>query len=143
MVLDEQHREVELISDPSDHVGQLADFGMGEAGGRLVKHQELGPTDQGSGELDALHRAVGKPGALLEGVLCEAELSEDGIGLLHQLLLFLLEADACHRTEEVLLAPSVSSSHHVLDDTHVRPQGEVLEGAVHAEPGDLVRGAAQ
>ena len=82
MVLDQQHGQVELVADPPDELAELVDLAVGEAGGRLVEHQQLGLARQGPGQLDALERAVRQAGGRTLGEVTDVEAVEQVVGLL-------------------------------------------------------------
>src|SRR5438105_3496487 len=54
VVLDDQHRQSELLVDSAEEDHQVGDLVVVEAAGRLVEEQELGPRDDRPGQLDRL-----------------------------------------------------------------------------------------
>jgi len=55
---------VELIADSLDQLAQLVHLAVGEAPGRFIEQEQLGPRRERPGQLDALERAEGQSLAL-------------------------------------------------------------------------------
>ena len=70
MVLDEQHRQLEVLAQFLDERAEVGDLFVVEAAGRLVEEQELRPRDECARELDALQRPERetRDGPLLRGL---------------------------------------------------------------------------
>ena len=76
VVLDEQHREPEVVTDPPDRLAQLVDLAVGEPRRGLVEEEEAGRGRQGPRQLEPLEGAEGQAGGGTERVLREPEALE-------------------------------------------------------------------
>ena len=114
VVLDEQHRQLELVAQPPDQLRQLVDLGVGQPAGRLVEHQQLRVAGERPGDLDALQRAERQPGRRLEGDVGEAEALQQLERPHRRPALLAARAEAQRRGHEVGLRARVGADHHVL-----------------------------
>ncbi len=60
MVLDEEHGEVALLTEPQQEVTEHRHLLVAQSTGRLVEQQQTRLRDQSARELDALQRRVGE-----------------------------------------------------------------------------------
>ena len=129
----------ELVADPAEQQQGVFAFGRVHARGRLVQQQQPGLGGQGPGDL---HPALGAVGQALGQLVADVLQAH----VLHQLLgpglglgfLFPEGPGLEHGLERVLLEPGVGADHDVLHHGHAPEQADVLEGAGHAQLGDLV-----
>ncbi len=112
---------------------------VGQPGRRLVEQQEARLGGQRPGDLEPLQRAEREARRRAVRQRTEAELVEQLAGSLAHPPVLATGADARDRPDEPDAALAVLADHHVLEQGHRREQGEVLERAGDAGPGDLVR----
>src|SRR5215471_12774042 len=147
VVLDHEQGEAELLVDPPDQVGQVAQLVVVEAARRLVQQEQPGPRDQRPRQLDRLQRAerqardrpVGDPVEAddLQGLVrarVRVPLGPGGAGPAHAGEQEAQRVDADLR---------VVAAEHVLDDGHPGAQLHVLERARETAADDLMAGILQ
>ncbi len=127
MVLDEEHRQLEVVADAADERAELGDLLVVQSARGLVEQEQARPRDEGACELDQLLRPVGKRGS--------REVRE------------LAQADDVEHVERVALArlppARVRADEHVLEHGHRPEELDVLEGPRDPLAHDPVRRLAQ
>ena len=123
MVLDEEHRELEVVADPPDEGTELGDFLVVQAARGLVEEEQPRLCDERASELDAL----------LDPVRQRRRRKQRAIAETH---------DVEHLVR--LLLPHASTSpvrpdEHVLEHRHRAEELDVLERPRDALPDDPVR----
>ena len=116
VVLDEQHGELVVVSEPEDEVAELLHLLVVEPTGGLVEKDQPRLRRERSGNLHALLDAVGQRG--------------------RELVRPTAEADVVERSASLLLSCStplnVSADEDVLEDRHRGEHVDVLKGASDA-----------
>ena len=107
-------------------------------GHRLVEHHQLGVGHQRAGHLEQLALAAGERAGEVLALLDQQEPLEQVVGPLGVGVLLAAPQRREHRREEALAALPGGADPHVLDDGQLGEHLGELEGADHAEPGDLV-----
>ena len=138
-MLDQQDGDVELVADAADDFHQLGGLGGVHAGGGLVQQQQLGAGGQGADDLQPALGAVGQAARLLAGQVGHMEDVQQLDGLVGGLFLLLpVAGQAQQGLGQVVVHGLVQAYLDVVDDGQVLEQADVLEGAGHAHPVDLV-----
>ena len=138
-MLDQQHGDVELIADAADGLGQLSGFRGVHTGGRLIQQQQLGAGGQRAHDLQTALCAIGQAAGLRIGHICHVEDIQQLKGTLGAVLfLFPVVGQADQRRGKIVLHGLMQADLDVVDDAHLLEQTDVLEGAGHAHPVDLI-----
>ena len=127
MVLDEEHREVEVVADLLDEDTELRDLLVIQPAGRLVEEEQPRLGDERAGQLDALLDAVRQRRSRKQRALAEPDDVEhlERLGLAH------------------LPPAAVRADEHVLEHGHRPEELDVLERARDTLAHDLVRGCLE
>ena len=139
MVLDQEHRQVELVLDLLDELAQLLGLLGVHAGGGLVQQQQGRLRGQGPGDLQLALLAVGQGGGQLVAHVVQIDDPQQLVGVGAHLLL-LLAVGAEDGGEQAGGLAQVHGGEHVVKHRHGFEQADVLEGAGDAQLGDIVRG---
>ncbi len=144
VVLDQDHREVQLGTDVEDEPGHVLGLLDVHAGHRLVEQQQLGLHRQGAAELDALLDAIRQHPDQLLAVALDLEevddvLDDAAVVELDPLCPAAVEDARQHPVLEV----EVAAQHEVVEDGEVVEQLDVLEHPGDAATGHLVGRAAE
>jgi hypothetical protein len=75
VVLDEQHRELEVVAELTHERAELPDLGMVQPAGGLVEQKQARPRDERARELDALQCPERQTGDRALGDLLEADVA--------------------------------------------------------------------
>ena len=138
-MFDQQHGDVEVVTDAADGLGQLSGLGRVHTGGRLVQKQQLRAGGQRAHDLQAALCAVGQTARRNVGEVRHVEDVQQLQRTLGALLLFL---PIVRQTEEgggqIVPQGLVQTDLDVVDDAQFLEQADVLEGAGHAHPVDLI-----
>jgi hypothetical protein len=86
-VLDQQDRQLVLLAQREQQVGERLDLAVAEAAGGLVEQQQPRAAAEPAGELDALERPVGQAGRAAVGDPGEVEPGQRLVGEAAQLAL--------------------------------------------------------
>jgi glyoxylase-like metal-dependent hydrolase (beta-lactamase superfamily II) len=128
VVLDEEHRQVEIVAKPEEEVAEVLNLLVREPTGRLVEQQQAGPRRKGPGELDSLQRSVRQPGGRMGREVGDADELERINGSSSRFSLTEPRGAGCTADE------------HVLEHGHAREEGDVLERPSDAAPHDRMSG---
>ena len=108
-------------------------------GRRFVQEEQEGLGGHRPGDLQAALGAVGQVFRQLVHLVGQADLDEDLVAPLHDLLLFPPGPPVPEdRPQDAGPRPAVAADHHVLQDRHVGEQADVLKGPGHSQLRDLV-----
>src|SRR5882757_5786450 len=140
MVLDHNHREVELRPDAVYYSGQLIDLGFTQAVGRFVQQQQPWPRHHGTRELDPLECAERQLSHPVPGNQLQPEEFQRVVRCTGEPPLLRSHADADRRSRPARPALAMSTGDDVGPDIHAWEQREVLERASNAQ-GRKVTGA--
>ena len=141
VVLDEQHGHA-VLAQLLDVAEQRLRQRRVHAGHRLVEHDHLGVDHQRPGHLEQLALAAGQAAGEVVALGVELEPGQQVVGARGDLALLRSPERREERGEDVLAVLAGGAEPHVLDDRELGQRLGELEGADHAEPGDLVRGHA-
>ena len=138
-MLDQQNAEADLLADALDQLGQLADLGGVQTGGRLVQQQDFRLAHQGAGNLDAALHPVGKIlRALVQVVLHPHDRQVFFAQLASALFLGAALGGGQQPAHDAVAALRVKGTHHVFFHGQPLEQADILEGASHAKAGDFI-----
>jgi len=131
---------VELIADSLDQLAQLVHLAVGEAPGRFIEQEQLGPRRERPGQLDALERAEGQSLGLVESDILEVKCREDVVGLgCNPPVAAKGARPAEDRLGEAHPRLGVGTENRVVEHAQGREEGKVLERPGDAEVSHSVR----